>query len=158
MLDRIDVALVRALQKDARQSNKELANSVGLAPSTTHGRIVRLANDNVIQGFHARVDADAVGIGLQAMVFLRMATHGVEVLGTPWSTLIEREEVATAWYLGGEDDVVLHVAVRNTRHLQDFITHVLGGMKTIARVRTEIVFEHHLAQLPVYTDSDTGET
>ncbi len=157
MLDRIDIALVGALQKNARQSNKELAHSVGLAPSTTHGRVARLVDEDVIQGFHARVDADAVGIGLQAMVFLRMATHAVEVLGTTWNTLIEREEVATAWYLGGEDDVVLHVAVRNTRHLQDFITHVLGAMKTIARVRTEIVFEHHLAQLPVYADPGTGE-
>ncbi len=158
MLDRIDIALVSALQKDARQSNKELAHSVDLAPSTTHGRVARLVNDNVIQGFHARVDPESVGIGLQAMVFLRMSSHGVEVLGKTWATLIGREEVANAWYVGGEDDVVLQVAVRNTRHLQDFLTHVLGGIKTIARVRTEIVFDHHRAELPVYADTGTGET
>lgn len=158
MLDRTDIALIRALQNDARQSNKELANSVDLAPSTTHGRVARLVSDNVIKGFHARVDADAVGIGLQAMVFLRMSSHGVEVVGESWNTLVGRKEVANAWYVGGEDDVVLHVAVRNTSHLRDFLTHVLGGMKTIARVRTEIVFEHHLAQLPVYTEVGTGES
>lgn len=156
MLDRIDKALVGALQKDARRSNKELAHSVDLAPSTTHGRVARLVNDNVIEGFHARVNADAVGIGLQAMVFLRMSSHGAEVLGTTWNTLIERKEVANAWYVGGEDDVVLHVAVRNTGHLQDFVSHVLGKMSTVARVRTEIVFEHHLAQLPLY--DETGES
>lgn len=152
-LDRMDIALIRALQNDARASNKELANMVGLAPSTTHGRLQKLLRDGVVKGFHAEASPESVGVGLEVMVFLRMAQHGRDAVRRTWDSLVAREEVVNAWYVGGEDDLVLHVALRDARHLQHFVTDVLGSEKDIGRVRTEIAFRHHRARLPIYLES-----
>src|SRR5215211_6196773 len=60
-LDSIDEALLDELQKDARQTNKALAQKVGVAPSTCLERIRELRARGVIKGFRADVDPAAVG-------------------------------------------------------------------------------------------------
>jgi DNA-binding Lrp family transcriptional regulator len=74
-LDRIDLAILVALQNDARMSNKELAAEIGLAPSSTLGRVRRLKDSGVLRGAHAEVDPAALGIGLQALMALRLRTN-----------------------------------------------------------------------------------
>ena len=67
-LDATDRELLRLLQGDARMTNNELAQRVGIAPSTCHGRVRRLIDSGVIRGFFADVDPAAVGRPLRAMV------------------------------------------------------------------------------------------
>ena len=139
-LDRIDRRLMQALQKNARASNKELAAIAGLAPSTTHARVRRLMDEGVIEGLHAEISPDALGIGLQALIFIRLRDHSSEQTQQLWDQLVSRPEVVETFYVGGENDVMLHVAVRNTRHLEELVVGHLGGRSEISRLRTEIVF------------------
>ena len=74
-LDRIDRALVAALQEDARISNKDLAERVGLAPSTCLERVRALRARGVLRGFHADVDREALGRGLEAIIAVRIRPH-----------------------------------------------------------------------------------
>ena len=74
-MDRIDRALLAALQKNARMSNKELAELVGLAPSTCLERLRRLRDRGVLQGFHAAVDLAQLGRATQALVAVRLRVH-----------------------------------------------------------------------------------
>ena len=77
--DRIDDAILRALQNNARISNKELAAEVGLAPSSCLERVRRLTDRGVVKGYQAKVDPVALGVGLQAFVAVQLAKHSVEV-------------------------------------------------------------------------------
>lgn len=152
-LDRIDIALIHALQKDGRASNKELAAVVGLAPSSTHARIRRLLASGVVRGVHAEIDPERVGVGLEALVFLRLATHAREGVGGVWGRLVAMPEVRSAFYVGGDDDVVLHVAARDTRHLRDLVLDRISQEPNVARIRTEIVFQQaRKAALPIFLD------
>ena len=74
-LDRTDRAILAVLQKDAGLSNKELARKVRLAPSSCLQRVRRLKTSGVLHGLHAEVDPAALGIGLQAIVAVRLARH-----------------------------------------------------------------------------------
>src|SRR5688500_7041749 len=141
-LDRIDVALIGLLQNDARLSNKELAAKVGLAPSSTLGRIRRLRDEGVLLGAHAEVDPEALGVALQALVVIRIARHSREVYGTLRSHLVAQPAVIALWHVGGEDDVIVHVAVRDARHLNDLMLDRITSRPEVARIRTEIVFSH----------------
>ena len=79
-LDRIDFELLRLLRKNARLANKDLAEIAGVAPSTALERVRRLREANVLQGFHAEVAPEAIGIGLQALVAVRMTRHSRPLL------------------------------------------------------------------------------
>jgi DNA-binding Lrp family transcriptional regulator len=74
-LDRIDYEIVRHLRNNARLSNKELAERVGLAPSSCLVRTRLLQQAGVITGFKAEVNPARLGVGLQAMISVRLKRH-----------------------------------------------------------------------------------
>jgi DNA-binding Lrp family transcriptional regulator len=141
-LDEIDLALLEALQQDARLSNKELAARVGLAPSSTLARVRRLEDDGVLRGAHADVDPAALGIGLQAMVVIRLHAHSRAAMEAFHAHLQSLPEVVATWYVGGVDDFLAHVAVRDTPHLHDLLMDQVTNRPEVAQIRTELVFAH----------------
>lgn len=150
--DAVDLQLLRALQADARRSNKELAALVGLAPSTTHARVRRLERDGLLRGAHAEVAEQALGIGLQALVFVRLSAHARGAVKGFWAAMLAREEVVAAWYVGGDDDIVLHVAVRDSDQLRDLVLDHIPAHSDVGRLRTELVFDHQRRPPPLYVD------
>ena len=74
-LDRIDYEILTLLRNNARISNKEIAKKVGLAASTCLVRIRMLQNSGVISGFHAEIEPSSLGVGIQAMIAVRLIRH-----------------------------------------------------------------------------------
>ncbi|HEX2208016.1 MAG TPA: AsnC family transcriptional regulator, partial [Longimicrobium sp.] len=64
MIDEMDVRIVEILQQNARTPNAEIARQVGMAPSAILERIRKLEERGVIQGYSARVNPEAYGVGL----------------------------------------------------------------------------------------------
>jgi DNA-binding Lrp family transcriptional regulator len=67
-IDDVDRRILTTLHGDARISNSALAEVVGIAPSTCHGRVRRLQELGVIRGFYTDIDPAAIGLSLQAMI------------------------------------------------------------------------------------------
>lgn len=149
-LDEIDLAIVTALQKNARLSNKELAARVGLAPSSTHARLRRLVQDKILKSSTVDVAKEALGIGLTALVFVRLARHDAKEKESLWAALEEVDEVVASFYVGGEDDLVLHIAVTDVDHLR-ILVDVIASTRAVDRVRTELVFQYRNRPLPILT-------
>src|SRR5437763_16263740 len=79
-MDELDSAIIRHLQEDARQSNREIARKVGIAPSTCLERIRLLRQRGVIQGYHANIDLGALNRGVQAIVATQVRPLSREVV------------------------------------------------------------------------------
>jgi DNA-binding Lrp family transcriptional regulator len=150
-LDRIDHEILAALQNNARQSNKELAALVGLAPSSCLERVKRLIQDGIIRGFHADVDPKALGIALEALVFVRMVRHQRELMEALWSHLADRAEVRDLYYVAGSHDLVVHVAVRDVEHLRRLVAEQIAGRAELGQLETSLIFQHRRSnELPDY--------
>lgn len=150
-LDDLDLALLRELERDARTSNKELAERVGLAPSTCHARIRSLVRRGVLRGFHAEVDLDALGRGLQAIVAVRLHGAARARLSPVARDLSSRPEVREVYLLGGAEDLLVHVAVEDSAALRAFVVEHLSTRREVAHTQTSIVFEHLTATPLVVT-------
>ena len=74
-LDAIDERLLAALVDDARISNKQLAELVGIAPSTALMRTRALSERGIVQGFEAKLSLSAIGRSVQALVAVRLRAH-----------------------------------------------------------------------------------
>ena len=148
-LDRIDFELVRALQNDARTSNKELAARVGLAPSSCLTRVRHLRERGVVRGFHTDVEPGAVGVGIEALTMVRLSPHKRGVFRAFREHAMALPEVVVVYQLSGQDDFVIHAAVRDTDHLQAF-TDRLTEFPRIASLSTAIIFEASRRPLPLY--------
>lgn len=154
-LDRIDRQLLRLLSNDARTSNKELAAAVGLAPSSCHVRLQRLLAEGWLQGFHADVLPEAFGIGMRAIVFVRIARHTATLLDAFREHVRRLSEVLDVFYVAGSHDFLVHVAVRDVEHLRRLVAERLSTHEAIGHVETSLVFEHHhRSQWPDYSEPE----
>lgn len=151
-LDRIDFEILAALQKDGRLSNKELAACVGLAPSSALERVRRLRTAGVLGAVTARLDPAAVGIGLQALIAIRLSRHAREVTETFRAYLSGLSGVIAVYHVSGVDDFLIHVAVRDSTHLRDLVLDAISSRPEVGRHQTSLIFDvtHH--PLPIYRE------
>lgn len=141
-LDDVDRSILHELERDGRQSNKDLAAAVGIAPSTCHARVRALRESGVLRGFTAQVDPDALGRGLQAIIAVRLQAAARARLGRFARALAERPEVQDVYLLGGSEDVLVHVAVADSQALRAFVVEHLSMRQEVAHTQTSLVFEH----------------
>ena len=150
-LDRIDRHILASLQNDARQTNKELAAKVGLAPSSCLERVRRLRADGRVLGFRADVDPEALGIALQAMVFVQLHAHSQAAVEDFIARVQPQPEVLTLTHVAGRHDFIAHLAARDTAHLRTLILQHISSMPSVRHVETALIFEHHRVEaLPDY--------
>lgn len=149
-LDRIDFDLLRLLRKNARLPNKDLAERVGIAPSTALERVRRLRESRVLLGFHAEIAPEAVGIGLQALVSVRLAQHSRALLDSFQAHLRALPEVLAFYHVAGADDFLVHVGVRDSGHMRDFALAAFTERPEVAHIETRLIFEFQRnAELPL---------
>ncbi|MFM6987808.1 MAG: Lrp/AsnC family transcriptional regulator [Arenimonas sp.] len=154
-LDRIDRRILRLLRNNARMPNKDLAERARIAPSTALERVRKLHEAKVILGYHAEVAPLAIGIGLQAMVAIRMTRHSRDSLEAFQAHLRQLPEVLAFYHVAGKDDFLVHVGVRDTRHLRDFELAAFTQREEVAHIETHLIFEFRRnPELPIYAGGE----
>jgi Lrp/AsnC family leucine-responsive transcriptional regulator len=135
-LDRVDLRLLAALQRNARSTYAELGALVGLKPPAVHDRVKRLESRGFVRHYAAQLDARRVGYELTAFVSAYCAPDldydAFTLAVTALPEIIEIHSVA------GDETFVLKVVTRSTVHLDDFLTRI-KRVAGVARTRTTIV-------------------
>ncbi|MBX7222250.1 MAG: Lrp/AsnC family transcriptional regulator [Blastocatellia bacterium] len=155
MPDRIDYRILAELQKNARLSNKELAAIVDLAPSTCVERVKRLKSEGAIQSVTAQINPEVYGIGLQALIAVQLQRHSREMVERFLSHIEQLREVVRVYHLAGVTDFLIHVAVRDDKHLRNLLLDSFTTREEVSQTETSLIFEcraNHL--LPNYAESE----
>jgi DNA-binding Lrp family transcriptional regulator len=152
-LDRIDHKIVRLLRNNARLSNKELAKAVGLAPSTCLVRTRMLQQSGVLTGFKAEVNPAALGVGLQAMIQVRLKRHFKPDVEAFRQHALELPEVVRLYHVAGPIDFLVHVWTKDSEHLRDLAMTAFTARREVSHIETELIFEHVSCQeLPAFLE------
>ena len=134
-LDTLDRQILAELQEDGRMTNVELARRVNLSAPPCLRRVRRLEEEGVIRGYHADIDAAALGweVMFFALVGLESQKQSVldafEALATSWP------EVRECHMIRGGGDFLLRLVARNTAH-ENELTARLTGAANVLRVQT----------------------
>ncbi len=142
VLDDVDRRILTALHADARLPNSALADMVGIAPSTCHGRVRRLTELGVIRGFYADIDPAAIGLTLQAMISVSLQANARGKIRNFIGQIRRKPQVMDVYFLAGADDFLLHVAARDTDDLRKFVVENLNADADVAGTQTSLIFEH----------------
>ena len=138
LLDQTGVAILEELQRDARVSYSELARRVGLSTPATVERIRKLEDAGIIAGYGARVNLDALGFGVTALIEVKTdPTRYERVREFARSTL----EVRECYFVTGESSFVTRVVVRNINELQALIERMglFGSTRTSVALSSPIL-------------------
>ena len=149
VIDDVDRRILAALHADARIPNSALAEAVGVAPSTCHGRVRRLQELGVIRGFYADIDPAAIGLPLQAMVSVSLRSGARGKISQFVQQIRRRPQVIDVYFLAGADDFIIHVAARDTEDLRSFVVDNLNADADVAGTQTSLIFEHLRGAAPL---------
>ncbi len=138
-LDRLDFAILRALQRDARLSLAEISAEVGLTTSPCWTRIRRLEEAGVIEGYSVRLNAEKVGLKDTVIVQLTLDSHSDEALQRFGRELEQIPEVLEAFLVSGDYDYYLRLAVADTRHYERLLREKLYKIPGIRHSKSSFV-------------------
>lgn len=137
-LDETDILLIKALQKDSRQSLKELAHLADVSVPTARSRVDRLVRLGVIRQFTVAVDPQKLAGGVTAFISLNTKLSDMEGVK---AALSQMDEVMGLYLTTGEYDVVAKVCVPDVRALEEFVLRKLSKVPGIEQARNSIVVE-----------------
>lgn len=151
-LDAADMVILRELSDDARTPNNVLARRAGLAPSTCLNRVRALRESGVIRGFHADISLGSLGLDVGALISINVHAQARKNMLELARGLRDLPETLNVFVLGGEHDLLLHVACASTGELRDFVATHLGSNQSFVNTQTTLIFEHLQPVVPVRTN------
>ena len=145
-LDATNLRLLAELQADARLSLAELGRRVGLSSPAVAERLQRLEQDEVILGYHARLDPRKLGMTLSAVIRVRPAPRQLRQV----AELAQRTtEVVDCRRITGDDCYIMTAFVRDVEHLEEVIDQFAAhGQTTTSIVQSAPVAARGLALEP----------
>lgn len=141
-MDERDLAIVAELQANARLTNRQLASRVGLAPSSTLARHRALEGAGLFAGYHAEVDLERFGRGVQALIGFQVRPLSRDVIQSFKSYALRQPEVLAVYVLAGGDDFLVHVAVPSVAKMHSLLVDRFSGRKEVVGFRTSLIYEH----------------
>ena len=138
-LDRTDLQLLAELQRRGRLANAELAGRVHLSASACLRRVQRLERSGVIAGYRVELDAERLGLGLQAFVRVQLEKHDAAHVERFTTAVQSWNEVVACHALSGDMDYLLQVVVEDLDHFSRFLLDRLLNAAGVADVNSNFV-------------------
>jgi len=141
-LDNIHWKILKSLQKNARQSNTEIARQVGITSPAVAERIRKMEDLGIIQGYYAKVSYYETDHQLKAIITLRAFMGRLK----PFLEIVKNfDEVVNCYRITGNENIIMEVVLNNQRHLEKFIDQLI----TYGETRTHIVLSNVVENNPI---------
>src|SRR3954465_7663198 len=144
-LDKLDKAILRALQDNGRETYDVVGEQVGLSPSAVLRRVKRMEESGIIDRYVALVRPESVGLGLTAYINVRLEKHTEHHKRNPMdafrASVQTWPEVVECVALTGEMDFLLRVVVEDMAHYSRFIMDTLLKHPSVQDCKTSFVLD-----------------
>lgn len=140
-LDRIDRRILDMLQRHGRLPMTELAQEVGLSTSPVTERVRRLERSGVITGYHARVDAAALGRPLLVFVELTLSSKSGELFEKLRAELLHEPRVLECHLVSGRFDYLVKARLSAMSEYRELLAQILKKIPVPAQSNSYVVME-----------------
>jgi DNA-binding Lrp family transcriptional regulator len=140
-MDAVDRKILAELQRDGRLTITELADRVRLSVSPCHRRLRALENSGAISGYRAQLDAHALGLTFEALVFVTMRASDRSTLEKFEQSVTEIPNVLQAQRLFGDPDYLLRVITRDLAAFQRLYDEQLTALPGVQRLTSTLVMK-----------------
>lgn len=139
-MDDIDRKIVRALQRDGRMSNRDLAEQVGLSPSPCLRRLKTLEQSGVIRGYHAEIDAALYGLPITVFIRVRLERHDEDTVNAFEAKVRANDNIVECHVMTGQSDYLLRVMVADLSDYERFVRRELQRIGGVASIDTSFAY------------------
>ncbi len=140
-IDKIDRKILGVLQENARVSNAELAEKVGVSASPCWRRVRRLEEAGVIKKYVTLLDSTEVGLGVNVFVQIHMGVQKGKEIEELEKVILARPEVMECYRMTGDSDYLVRIAVADIAAYEDFMSRVLLNLPGAANVNSSFALK-----------------
>ncbi len=140
-MDKLDIAILEAIQKDGRLSNRDLAKQVSLSASPSWRRLHALEDAGVISHYAAIVDRVQVGLSIMGFAHVTLHDHSSEKVRKFDRAILGAPQVLECHATSGEHDYMLKVVAPDMASYQDFLSEYLLKIGVVRTVNTSFVLK-----------------
>jgi DNA-binding Lrp family transcriptional regulator len=148
-MDALDRKILAELQQDGRLTVTELAGRVGLSLSPCHRRLRALEQSGAISGYHARLDANALGLTFEALVFATMRAGDRDTVDAFEQAVAAIPNVLQAQRLFGDPDYLLRIITRDLPAYQQLYDDRLATLPGVQRLSSTLVMKSVVKHQPL---------
>jgi Lrp/AsnC family leucine-responsive transcriptional regulator len=139
VLDKIDLAILKLLQQNARITVRELSDKVHLSTSPVHERVQRMEQNGVIKQYVTLLNATMVGKGLMVICYVSLRQHSKNAGDKFIKSILEMNEVLECLTISGEFDFMLKVVAENMDDYYHFHVNKLSQVDNVGNVQSVFV-------------------
>lgn len=140
-LDKIDLKILKLLQQNARIPMTELSEKVGLSTTPVTERVKRLERDNIISGYHARLNPHAVGQSLLVFVEIKLRSKSGNIFEDFRREVTRIPQILECHLVSGEYDYLIKVRLPDMSAYRDMLGNILLQLPAAAESRSYVVME-----------------
>lgn len=135
-LDHIDHKILKHLQENARITNAELAERVGLSPTPCLRRLRRLETEGIIKGYRTEINREALGVNVTVIILVKLEREDDKTLREFEAAIKDRDEVMECYLVTGKFDYFIRVVVPSLATYETFLSETMLRMPNIATVES----------------------
>ena len=140
-VDRHDLQLLAALQRDGQATNGALGEAIHLSASQVSGRVQRLQEAGVIDHYAAILDPAAVGLGLMVFTLVTLDRHGTDTAEKFEREIARLPQVLECFSVTGEADYIVRIVTPDLASFSDFMTRHLLRLPGVTNVKSNITLQ-----------------
>lgn len=138
-LDQIDKKILEILQSNAKITNSQLAQEIGLSPAPTLERVRKLENGGLILSYHAEIDVKQMGLGTGVFVLISLSGHKKNQIMSFVDKVNKIPEVIECHHITGSGDFLLKVLTRDISSYQQLILNTLVDIEEIGNMQSMMI-------------------
>ena len=157
-LDRIDRRILHDLQANGRMTNVELARRAGISAPPCLRRVRALEKGGLIKGYHAEVNAEALGFSVTVFAQVGLSSQAEADLRAFEGLMASYPEVRECHMLAGEADFLLRIVASDWDAYQRFLTSKLTPAPNVSHVKTALAIRSSKSEpgVPIEVDTPNG--
>ena len=148
-LDRIDMKMLRALQRDGRISNADLAEEVGVSAATCHRRTQRLLEAGYLSAVRGVIDPHKLELGALVLVGVVLDRSTPESFAAFEAAVTKLKFVLDCHLVAGDFDYFLKIRVRDMAHFNHLHGTQLIALPGVRQTRTFFVMKEVVDNAPL---------
>ncbi|MEJ2005217.1 MAG: Lrp/AsnC family transcriptional regulator [Cyclobacteriaceae bacterium] len=138
-LDETDRRILEILQKNAKITNAQLSQEIGLSPAPTLERVKKLENSGVIQSYHAKLDPDKIGLGVSTFVMVSLKGHNKENIEKFVSRIEDIPEIVECHHVTGSGDFILKIVTEDINSYQTLMLETVSNIDIVDNMQSMVI-------------------
>ncbi len=138
-IDETDKKILKILQSNGKITNARLSEEIGLSPAPTLERVKKLEQSGLIKSYHAVVDTDIIGLGVQTFVQVTLKGHNKPNIEKFLKEINKIDEVIECHHITGSGDFILKIVAKDIASYQQLMLEKVSDIEVVDSLQSMVI-------------------